>query len=155
MLRQVGVVAGAPAGSVYLPAERPLGLALCGGPLGSRQTFPVERQLPCRRLCVVKVTAVSKYLGYQADNRQQVDESPGERVGSLLPSGGKLTPRGRKRGPVTYIAVGEKHDHHCAMGQGRLVRGSSVVRSLDNSVNLHTLTRDLGQNSVSRTALGQ
>ena len=74
----------------------PWGLALCGGPLGSRQTFPVERQFPCRRLCVVKVTAVSKYLGYQADNRQQVDESPGERVGSLLPSGGKLTPRGRR-----------------------------------------------------------
>ena len=39
---------------------------------------------------------------------QQVDESPGERVGSILPSGGNLTPRGRARS-VTCIAVGGKH----------------------------------------------
>ena len=35
----------------------PRGLALCGGPLGSRQTLPIGRQFPCTRLCVVKVTA--------------------------------------------------------------------------------------------------
>ena len=34
----------------------PWGLALCGGPLGSRQTFPFGRQLPCKRLGRVKVT---------------------------------------------------------------------------------------------------
>ena len=33
-----------------------------------------------------------------------------------------------------------------------LVRGIRVVLALDNSVNLHSLTRDLGQDSVSRTA---
>ena len=34
----------------------PWGLALCGGPLGSRQTFPFGRQLPCKRLGRVEVT---------------------------------------------------------------------------------------------------
>ena len=47
----------------------------------------------------------------------------GERVGAYCQVVAISAPRGRKRGPVTYIAVSEKHDHHCAMGQRRLVRG--------------------------------
>ena len=34
--------------------------------------------------CVYKGGCCFKYLGCQADNRQQVEESPGERVGNLL-----------------------------------------------------------------------
>ena len=39
-----------------------------------------------------------------------------------------------------------------ALWNKSLVRGIRVVLSLDNSVNLHPLTRDLGEHSVSRTA---
>ena len=76
-----------------------------------------------------------------------MDRSPGEHVGSLLPSGGNITPKGRKRGPVLYIAVGGKHDHRCAMGQ----EGWSEAQRGDiagKSANPHALTRDLGQHLV-------